>query len=77
MDDFRLADHAVGLELELAELVEQHERAVVQGLTAEAGALQRQIDAVQLELVDTAEELATHAMDTTHAELHGVRPASA
>ena len=77
MDDFGLADHAVGLELELSELVEQHERAVVQGLRNEASVLQRQIDAVQLELVDTAEELATHALHPEHAEVHGAHRASA
>ncbi len=68
MEDPRLADHAVGLELELAELVEQHERAIVQGRLSDASELQRQIDAVQLELVDTAEELAT---SSHHLEMHG------
>jgi len=59
MDDPRLADHAVGLELELAELVEQRERARVQHQTADVDRLQRDIDALQLELAATAEALAT------------------
>ena len=74
MDDPRLVDHAVGLELELAELVEQQERALVQGQAADAGALQREIDAVRLELVDTAELLAS---GPAHAEVHGAHIASA
>ena len=58
MDDPRLADHAVGLELELAELVEQRERARVQHRQADADRLQREIDSVQVELAETAEALA-------------------
>jgi hypothetical protein len=68
VEDPRLADHAVGLELELAELVEQRERAMVQGRLGDASSLQREIDAVQLELVETAEELAT---SSHHLEMHG------
>ena len=45
--------------MELAELVEQRQRAVVQHRQSVADKLQRDIDAVQLELVETAEELAT------------------
>jgi len=74
VDDPRLADHAVGIELEMTELVEQRQRALVQGRTAEANDLQREIDALQLELVETAEELSS---DAPHAEVHGARIASA
>ena len=58
MDDPRLADHAVGLELELTELVEQRERARVQHQPADVDRLQREIDGVQLELAATADALA-------------------
>ena len=69
MEDPRLADHAVGLELELAELVEQRERARVQHRLAEADRLQREIDGLQLELADTAEKLASSPRPVTvHAE---------
>ena len=58
MQDPRLADHAVGLELQLAELVEQRERALVQERKADAARLQMMIDTVQAELAQTAEQLA-------------------
>jgi DNA-binding protein H-NS len=61
VQDPRLADHAVGLELQLAELVEQRERAVVQDRPADAARLQQLIDAVQAELAQTAEQLAQSA----------------
>ena len=67
VQDPRLADHAVGLELQLAELVEQRERALVQHRDDDAADLQRSIDAVQAELAQTAERLA----DGTEAvEMH-------
>jgi hypothetical protein len=55
--DPRLEDHATGLELQIVELVERRERAIVQGRTAEAGTLQREIDDLQRELAVTAERL--------------------
>lgn len=58
MQDPRLADHAVGLELQLGELVEQRERARVQGRTADVSRLQGAIDDMQAELAQTAEKLA-------------------
>jgi hypothetical protein len=52
------------LELELAELVEQRERALVQGRAADAADLQQQIGVLQAELARTAEALAV-ATDAT------------
>lgn len=57
MADPRLEDHAVGLELQIVELVERMERARVQGETDEADRLQREIDGLQVELARTAEEI--------------------
>ena len=59
MTDPRLEDHVVGLELQLVELVEQRERALVQGEGAEASAISSEIEAVQSELTDAAEAVAT------------------
>jgi hypothetical protein len=55
--DPRLEDHATGLELQIVELVERRERAMVQGRETEAGNLQREIDDLQRELAVTAERL--------------------
>lgn len=59
MTDPRMEDHVVGLELQLVELVEQRERAVVQGLPAEAEAIADEIDEVQQELIVSAEAVAS------------------
>ena len=61
MIDPRLEDHAVGLELQLVELVEQKERAEVQGQGELAARYQMEIDALQNELARTAEVLAAQA----------------
>ncbi len=61
MMDPRLEDHAVGLELQIVELVERMERARVQGEPEEADRLQREIDGLQGELARTAEQLTTDA----------------
>ena len=58
MTDPRREDHVVGLELELVELVEQRERARVQGLSHEVATLDAEIEALQAELATAAEELA-------------------
>jgi hypothetical protein len=55
MADFRPADHAMGLELQLDELIEQRERARVQGRPADAARLEGEIAALQAELALTAE----------------------
>jgi hypothetical protein len=50
-------DHAVGVELQIVELVEQQERAKVQGHPEEAAALQPEVDQLQAELARTAEHI--------------------
>ena len=57
MSDPRLEDHVVGIELQIVELVERRERARVQGDTAEAMRIQREIDSLQSEMVETAEAI--------------------
>jgi hypothetical protein len=61
MTDPRLADHEMGLELQLVELEEQRRRAEVQGRGEDAAGLAREIEAVQVELAATAERLAGRA----------------
>lgn len=58
MIDPRLADHEMGLELQIVELVEQRERARVQHRDGDAATIQRDIDTLQLELASTAERIA-------------------
>jgi hypothetical protein len=53
--DPRVADHALGIELQIEELVERRERARVQRRDKDAAALQRDIDALQLDLAETVE----------------------
>lgn len=57
MTDFRPADHAMGLELQLEELQEQSRRAQVQGRDEDVRKLQPQIEQLQYELAMTAELL--------------------
>lgn len=59
MTDPRLEDHAIGLELQIVELVERRERALVQGDATGARGIQREIDALQAELATTAEAIAS------------------
>jgi hypothetical protein len=68
MTDPQLDDHAFGLELQMTELVEQIERARVQGRTDRLAELERELVALQDDLVTTAEELATEHFD--HADIH-------
>jgi hypothetical protein len=49
------ADHALGLELQIEELVEQRERARVQHRPEDEAALSDQIVALQAELAEAAE----------------------
>jgi hypothetical protein len=58
MSDFRPDDHAMGLELQLEELTEQRERALVQGRDEDAERLAAEASALQAELAATAERLA-------------------
>lgn len=57
MTDFRPADHAMGLELQLEELREQQQRALIQGRQSDVQRLQAEIDELQSELASTAEML--------------------
>ncbi len=50
-------DHAVGVELQIIELVEQQERANVQGRRADSEVMQAEVEALQVELAKTAEHL--------------------
>ena len=59
--DPRLEDHALGIELQLAELVDQAERAKVQGLEDEVKTIQAEIDRLQQELAETAEQVSESA----------------
>lgn len=61
MHDPRLEDHALGIELQLAELVDQAERARVQGLEEDAKVIQTEIDKLQNELAETAEKVSEAA----------------
>ena len=71
MSNPRLEDHLVGLELQLVELVENKQRATVQGRTHDAEDLDRQIAGLQLELASTAEQLSEDESDPMpRAELH-------
>ena len=56
--DPRLLDHAVGLELQLVDAVEQCTRARVQGALDEARDIEREIDRLHDELADTAARVA-------------------
>jgi hypothetical protein len=67
MTDPRLEDHAFGVELQMTELVEQIERARVQGRSDRVASLQRELEALQDDLVSTAEVLATEHFD--HADI--------
>lgn len=73
MFDPREADHVVGVELQLEELVEQRERARVQGREEDARALDWQIDEFYQELADVTEAMIEKA--ATQAVLHAEHPA--
>ena len=68
MADILLEDHLVGLELQVVELVEQRERAEVQGRGEDAAAIQREIDALYAEMALTTEKIT--------AEQHAARIAA-
>jgi hypothetical protein len=57
MIDPRPGDKALGLELQIVELVEQRKRAVVQGRSGDAAALQPEIDRLQAELASLATQV--------------------
>ena len=63
MIDPRLEDHVVGLELQIVELVEQRERAVVQGRPRDVARIEREIEALQEEMARTADAIARRDAD--------------
>jgi hypothetical protein len=56
--DPRLADHAIGLELQIEELVVRRDEALREGWPGQAHELQMEVSALQLELAATAERAA-------------------
>ncbi len=70
MTDPRLEDHVVGVELQIVELVEQRERALVQERPDDAARIQREIDALQEEMARAAERLVEPDADVP--EFHDV-----
>ncbi len=73
MNNPRLEDHAVGLELQIVELVEQQQRAVVQERHEDAVRIQGEIDALRDEMTRTAERIARG--DSELPEFHDVEEA--
>lgn len=57
MTDPRLADHLVGLELQMIELEERRQRAVVQADRVAEARLAGEIDQLRAEMASTAEHL--------------------
>ncbi|MDQ1436786.1 MAG: hypothetical protein QOK43_415 [Acidimicrobiaceae bacterium] len=57
MTDPRLADHMVGLELQMIELEERRQRARVQGDRVAMARLEGEIDHLRQEMASTAEHL--------------------
>jgi len=68
MTDPRLEDHAIGVELQITELVERIERARVQGRLDRVRELQPQLESLQDDLARTAESMA--AEHWGRAEIH-------
>jgi hypothetical protein len=74
MSDPRLEDHAIGVELQIGELVEKLERAEVQGRHAQVPGLQAEIERLQDELARTADAITGEHYDAPeiHAPDEGV-----
>ena len=70
MVSMRDGDHALGLELQIEELVEQGQRARVQHRDDDATALDAEVSQLQSELAETVERAAAHPDDAPiiHAE---------
>jgi hypothetical protein len=64
MSDPRLEDHAIGVELQIGELVERLERAEVQGRLDQVPALQAEIERLQDDLARTADSIAGEHYET-------------
>ena len=63
MTNPRLEDHAVGVELQMTELAEQIERALIQGRADDAARLRVEHDRLQDDLVRTADAIAEGRWD--------------
>ena len=72
MADILLEDHLVGVELQVVELVEQRERAEVQGRPEDAARIQSEIDALYADMARTTEQM---TMQQGEAHIHAA-PAS-
>ena len=70
MTDFRPADHAMGLELQLEELFEQQRRAMVQGRGPDAEQLQSEIEQLQSELAATSELVVREPRPPDSPQMH-------
>lgn len=70
MTQFRPADHAMGLELQLEELLEQQKRALVQHRKGDAERLQSEIEQLQSELAATAEMVSAGEPGDEAPQLH-------
>ena len=68
MNDPRLEDHAIGVELQITELVEKIERARVQGRIDRVAQLQPELTALQDELAAPADRIAGEHWD--RASIH-------
>lgn len=68
MTDDHLEDRAIGIELQITELVEQQERALVQGDADRAASLQAEIADLQEDLMETSEQISDSHY--TPAEVH-------
>ncbi len=71
MTNFPPADHAMGLELQLEELIEQRRRAVVQGRDDDAQRLECEVGRLQSDLATAAEAAASPQSVTFSPEVHG------
>lgn len=70
MATFRPADHAMGLELQIEELLEQQRRAAVQHRTEDAERLLGEIEQLQLELAATAEMITSNDAVDEAPQMH-------
>ena len=71
MTNPRLEDHAIGVELQITDLVERIERARVQGRFDRVAELQPQLDELQDDLARTADAIAAEHWDRPTFKLAG------
>jgi hypothetical protein len=74
MTDPRIEDHLVGLELQLVELVENKQRAEIQGRVDDAKALETDIQAIQTEMATTAEKISAEDEEAAAPRAHLAAP---